>query len=160
MTGLSCLARDNGKKPHHGRQVVHGCPFLPGDPRIKSGMRPDSELLLFISIPVLLQHGVPVWRSANDIVLIPGHEDIIYPRYIIQLAATKGPRADRCSLDLAPNGRLSAPRHCIQTSYIRNASSQKPHGAWTCGTTTALLAKSSTSQEYESSTIFARRRSS
>eukprot|EP00959_Pyramimonas_sp_CCMP1952_P052574 1099227-Pyramimonas_sp.AAC.1 len=39
--GLSCRADDTSKK--RGRQCVHGCPYLPGDNRIQSGLRMDSE---------------------------------------------------------------------------------------------------------------------
>eukprot|EP00959_Pyramimonas_sp_CCMP1952_P390019 8173453-Pyramimonas_sp.AAC.1 len=42
--GLSCRADDTIKK--RGRQCVHGCPYLPGDSRIRSGLRMGSEVLI------------------------------------------------------------------------------------------------------------------
>eukprot|EP00959_Pyramimonas_sp_CCMP1952_P369797 7745357-Pyramimonas_sp.AAC.1 len=39
--GLSRRADDASKK--RGRQFVHGWPYLPGDNRIQSGLRVDSE---------------------------------------------------------------------------------------------------------------------
>eukprot|EP00959_Pyramimonas_sp_CCMP1952_P359503 7528005-Pyramimonas_sp.AAC.1 len=42
--GLSCRADDTTKK--RGRQFAHGCPYLPGDNRIQSGLRVDSEVLI------------------------------------------------------------------------------------------------------------------
>eukprot|EP00959_Pyramimonas_sp_CCMP1952_P083881 1754412-Pyramimonas_sp.AAC.1 len=42
--GLSCRADDTIQK--RGRQLVHGCPYLPGDGRIQAGLRMDSEVLM------------------------------------------------------------------------------------------------------------------
>eukprot|EP00959_Pyramimonas_sp_CCMP1952_P405556 8499762-Pyramimonas_sp.AAC.1 len=42
--GLSCRADDTSKK--RGKQFVHGCSRLPGDNRIQSGLRVDSEVLV------------------------------------------------------------------------------------------------------------------
>eukprot|EP00959_Pyramimonas_sp_CCMP1952_P129211 2701827-Pyramimonas_sp.AAC.1 len=40
-TGLSCRTDDTIERK--GRQFVHACPYLPGDNRIQSGLRVDSE---------------------------------------------------------------------------------------------------------------------
>eukprot|EP00959_Pyramimonas_sp_CCMP1952_P440136 9214524-Pyramimonas_sp.AAC.1 len=63
--GLSCRADDTVKK--RGRQLVHGCPYLPGGSRIQSGLRMDSEVLVIVSMKNLIRDNIPVWRSANDI---------------------------------------------------------------------------------------------
>eukprot|EP00959_Pyramimonas_sp_CCMP1952_P370446 7758405-Pyramimonas_sp.AAC.1 len=39
--GLSCRADDTTKRK--GRQSAHACPQLPGDSKIQSGLRVDSE---------------------------------------------------------------------------------------------------------------------
>eukprot|EP00959_Pyramimonas_sp_CCMP1952_P149283 3123554-Pyramimonas_sp.AAC.1 len=42
--GLSCRADDTINE--RARQFIHGCSYLPGDNRIQSGLRVDSEVLV------------------------------------------------------------------------------------------------------------------
>ena len=86
--GLSCLGEDN-PKGKSGRQFIHGCPYLPGDDRIQSGLRPDSEVILMISVSQLVRDKIPVWRSANDIVMTKGQQGRIPVGYIIQMIGIK-----------------------------------------------------------------------
>eukprot|EP00959_Pyramimonas_sp_CCMP1952_P066833 1395358-Pyramimonas_sp.AAC.1 len=68
--GLSCRADDTSEK--RGRQFVHGCPYLPGDNRTQSGLRMDSEVRIMVSLKNRIQDNIPVWRSANHIVMTAG----------------------------------------------------------------------------------------
>eukprot|EP00959_Pyramimonas_sp_CCMP1952_P287104 6004035-Pyramimonas_sp.AAC.1 len=68
--GLSCRSEDNPKG--RSRQMMHGCPCLPGDRRIQSGLRMESEVLIMVSLNNLLRDDLLAWRSANDIVMISG----------------------------------------------------------------------------------------
>ena len=86
--GLSCLGHDNPKNKD-GRQFIHGCPYLPGDDRIHSGLRPDSEVILMISLSTLIRDGYKVWRSANDIVMTSGAQGRIPVDSIIQMIGVK-----------------------------------------------------------------------
>eukprot|EP00959_Pyramimonas_sp_CCMP1952_P068711 1434190-Pyramimonas_sp.AAC.1 len=81
--GLSCRADDTIKK--NGRQFAHGCPYLPGDSKIQSGLRMDSEVLIMASLKNLIRDNIPVWRSANDIVMTAGRHGRIPPTHIVQL---------------------------------------------------------------------------
>eukprot|EP00959_Pyramimonas_sp_CCMP1952_P173580 3627139-Pyramimonas_sp.AAC.1 len=81
--GLSCRADDTSQKK--GRQFVRGCPHFPGDNRIQSGLRMDSEVLILISLKNLIRDKIQVWRSANDIVMTAGREGRIPPTHIVQL---------------------------------------------------------------------------
>eukprot|EP00959_Pyramimonas_sp_CCMP1952_P273762 5722317-Pyramimonas_sp.AAC.1 len=54
--GLSCRAEQN-PRGRHGRQFVRRCPCLPGDARIRPGLRRGTELYMLISIPRLLRDG-------------------------------------------------------------------------------------------------------
>ena len=88
--GLSCRGEDSPDPHKRGRQFVHGCPYLPGDKRILSGIRPDSDCIIFVSLKSLLQQGHRVWRSANDIILTSGFCGRIHPRCIMQITGLRG----------------------------------------------------------------------
>ena len=60
---------------------------MPGDKRIRSGFRHDSDVIIFVSMKSMLQDGVRIWRSANDIVLTSGEYGRIHPRHITQITA-------------------------------------------------------------------------
>eukprot|EP00959_Pyramimonas_sp_CCMP1952_P112164 2345469-Pyramimonas_sp.AAC.1 len=81
--GLSCRADDTIKK--RGGQFVHGCPYLPGDNRTQSGLRVDSEVLIMVSLKNLVRDNIPIWRSANDIVMTAGRNCMICLTRIVQL---------------------------------------------------------------------------
>eukprot|EP00959_Pyramimonas_sp_CCMP1952_P204434 4275223-Pyramimonas_sp.AAC.1 len=68
-----------------GRQFVHAWPYLPGDSRIQSGLRVDSEVLCVVCWKNLLRNSVPIWRSANDIITSAGRIGSIPPTHIVQL---------------------------------------------------------------------------
>eukprot|EP00959_Pyramimonas_sp_CCMP1952_P242747 5074291-Pyramimonas_sp.AAC.1 len=81
--GLPCRADDTSKKG--GRQFVHGCPYLPGDNRIQSGLRVDSEVLVMVSLKNLLRDNALIWHSANDIIMSAGRDGRIPPTHIVKL---------------------------------------------------------------------------
>ena len=87
--GLSCRGEDN-PDGNRGRQFIHGCLFLPGDLRIRSGIRHDAEVLIFVSVKGLLTAGMRIWRSANDIILTSGDAGRIHPACIIQMVGLQG----------------------------------------------------------------------
>eukprot|EP00959_Pyramimonas_sp_CCMP1952_P319011 6674782-Pyramimonas_sp.AAC.1 len=71
MKVLSCLTQENSRG-NTERQFVsrraEGCPHLPEDPRIRSGLRRDAGVLMFIYMPVWLRGGIRLWRSEDDMV--------------------------------------------------------------------------------------------
>ena len=44
----------------------------PGGPVVLPGLRGSAELLLYLDIPAALSAGIPLFRSANGVVLSPG----------------------------------------------------------------------------------------
>eukprot|EP00959_Pyramimonas_sp_CCMP1952_P164589 3440660-Pyramimonas_sp.AAC.1 len=68
--GMPCRSDDTSET--RGRRFVHGFPCLPGGCRIQSGLRVDSEVLVMVSMENLLRGNIPIWRSANDIVMTAG----------------------------------------------------------------------------------------
>eukprot|EP00959_Pyramimonas_sp_CCMP1952_P355999 7455749-Pyramimonas_sp.AAC.1 len=81
--GLSCRADDTSNT--RGRQFVHGSPCLPGDNRILSGWRVDSEALIMGSLKNLVRDNIPMWLSANDVVMAAGQNGRIPPTHIVQV---------------------------------------------------------------------------
>jgi len=69
--------------------MIHGCPYLPGDARIQSGLRPDSEVIIMISLKELLRNNIRVWRSANDIVMTSGAQGRIPVSMFVQIIGVK-----------------------------------------------------------------------
>ena len=91
QAGPSCRSEDNPKRRGR-RQFVHGCPYLPGDPRILSGLRRDSEVLIFGCMRRMMFHCITAWRSLNDVVRSRGDEGRIHPKYVSQLVGTASGR--------------------------------------------------------------------
>eukprot|EP00959_Pyramimonas_sp_CCMP1952_P086523 1809829-Pyramimonas_sp.AAC.1 len=81
--GVSCRSDDTSKE--RGRQFLHGCPCLPGDNRIQTGLRIDPEVLVMAGTKNLSRDNTPIWRSANDIVMTAGWNGRIPPTHIVQL---------------------------------------------------------------------------
>ena len=67
------------------RNHIHFIASLPGRGRVKSGMRDDCDLAVFIDLPRALEDGIPFFRSANDVILSPGVDGVIAAHYIIQV---------------------------------------------------------------------------
>ncbi|NWW99841.1 TRPT1 phosphotransferase, partial [Caloenas nicobarica] len=69
-----------------GRNHIHLAGGLPGDPGVRSGMRPDSEIAIFIDGPRALEDGIPFFRSANGVILTPGDADgRLPPKYFLRV---------------------------------------------------------------------------
>ncbi|XP_074915494.1 tRNA 2'-phosphotransferase 1 [Buteo buteo] len=81
-----------------GRTHIHLAPGLPGDPGVRSGMRPDSEIAIIIDGPRALAEGIPFFRSANGVILTPGDaEGRLPPKYFLCVLQL---RPHRCLLPL------------------------------------------------------------
>ncbi|XP_074786279.1 tRNA 2'-phosphotransferase 1 [Athene noctua] len=81
-----------------GRTHIHLAPGLPGDPGVRSGMRPDSEIAIIIDGPRALAEGIPFFRSANGVILTPGNkEGRLPPKYFLRVLQL---RPYRCQLPL------------------------------------------------------------
>ncbi|KAM6100795.1 LOW QUALITY PROTEIN: tRNA 2'-phosphotransferase 1, partial [Pterocles gutturalis] len=85
--------RGGGLRPM-GRTHIHLAPGLPGDPHVRSGMRPESEIVIVIDGPRALAEGIPFFRSANGVILTPGG---LPPKYFLQVLQL---RPHRCLLPL------------------------------------------------------------
>ena len=54
------------------RNEVHFAIGLMGDARVKSGMRNDCDLFVYLDGPRAVARGVKLFRSSNDVILSPG----------------------------------------------------------------------------------------
>jgi len=63
------------------RMHVHFAPRLPpreaGDQEVVSGMRQTCDCIVFLDLPRALRAGLPVYRSANDVLLTPGFQGVV-----------------------------------------------------------------------------------
>ncbi|XP_071657613.1 tRNA 2'-phosphotransferase 1 [Patagioenas fasciata] len=81
-----------------GRNHIHLAPGLPGDPGVRSGMRTDSEIAIFIDGPRALEDGIPFFLSANGVILTPGDAGgRLPPKYFLRVLQL---RPHRCLLPL------------------------------------------------------------
>lgn len=61
------------------RNHIHFAVGMPTDGHVISGMRGTSEIVIFLDVPRALQAGVPLYRSANEVILSPGLDGAIKP---------------------------------------------------------------------------------
>jgi len=67
-----------GKLGQMFRNHVHFAPHAPGDKRVISGMRCDSEVVVWVNLREALRSGIPFFLSQNNVILTPG---IVPPRF-------------------------------------------------------------------------------
>lgn len=83
--GLSCMSRNH----------IH---LAAGDQlgQVRSGFRASSQVLIYIKLGKVLQDGIPVYRSHNDVLLTPGQDRILAPVYfdkVMDVSDRSYPRA-------------------------------------------------------------------
>ena len=66
------------------RNHVHFAPRPPGDKRVISGMRHDSEIAFYIDLKSALGKGVPFYVSGNEVILSPGIQGRISPEFLVK----------------------------------------------------------------------------
>ena len=75
---------------HKGRNMLHTIPFLPKDKRIVSGLRHNSEVLLWLDFDELLKDGIRFYQSVNNVMMTPGDKHGNIPtKYIHKVTDTK-----------------------------------------------------------------------
>ncbi|KAM8793764.1 tRNA 2'-phosphotransferase 1 [Eudromia elegans] len=100
--------RARGLRPM-GRLHVHLAPGLPGEPGVRSGIRPDSEIAILIDGPAALAAGIPFFRSANGVILTPGDATgCLPPRFFLRVLQL---RPHRCELPLDGAWHEEGPSH-------------------------------------------------
>ena len=54
------------------RNVINMAVGLPDNPEVKSGIRTNIEVLIYIDVARAMAAGVPFFRSANNVICSPG----------------------------------------------------------------------------------------
>ena len=62
-----------------GRDYIHFAQGLPG--QVKSGMRKNSKVLIYIDVKKVLNDKIPIYKSSNGVLLCKGHNGILLPKY-------------------------------------------------------------------------------
>ncbi|KAI8882438.1 phosphotransferase KptA/Tpt1 [Backusella circina FSU 941] len=73
-----------------GRNHIHCAIGLPGDPKVKSGMRKSSEVFIYINVPKAKKDGIVFYISKNGVILTEGSNGIISPVYFEKVIDKKG----------------------------------------------------------------------
>lgn len=63
------------------RNHIHFSQFEPGDKKVISGMRYDCEVGIWIKLKEAIEDGVPFFESVNKVILSPGLDGVIAPKY-------------------------------------------------------------------------------
>merc|ERR1712025_525503 len=78
------------------RNHIH---FVPSDSfggkNVISGMRKSCELLIYINLRAALKDGVPFYVSANNVLLSPGINGVLPPRYFLKVTQFQNGRSGK-----------------------------------------------------------------
>jgi len=69
--------RAGGLQGDSARNHVHFAKGLPEDDDVISGMRRSCEIAIYLDVRRALDHGMLLYRSANDVILTPGFNGIV-----------------------------------------------------------------------------------
>ncbi len=98
------------------RNHVHFQPYEPGNARVISGLRGDSQFAIYFDLRRALADGVPFFVSGNNVILSPGIDGVISPDYVVRVR------------DLETDTDLALPAAC--SSVAQNSSGEL---RWLCG---------------------------
>ncbi|CAK1543298.1 unnamed protein product [Leptosia nina] len=70
---------------HMSRNHIHFAKGLPNDPNIKSGIRRDAQVLIYINLKKALQGGIKFFESENGVILTEGDANgFLKPEYFLR----------------------------------------------------------------------------
>lgn len=72
-----------GKGGNAYRSHVHFASYEPGDERVISGMRYDCEVAIWVDLRQAVLEGIPFFLAKNQVILTPGVDGIVQPRFFI-----------------------------------------------------------------------------
>jgi 2'-phosphotransferase len=73
------------------RQHIHFAQGLPSHEGVISGMRSSSTVLIYLDLALALQAGIPFYLSSNGVVLSPGLDGTILPRFFQRVTFPAAP---------------------------------------------------------------------
>jgi len=78
---------------------VHFASREPGNEGIISGMRYDCEVAIWVDLPMAVDSGMPFFLSKNKVILTPGIDGRVLPRFFIKALDL---RTGECLYPVAP----------------------------------------------------------
>lgn len=133
-----------GKLGNTFRNHVHFAPYAPGDGRVISGMRYDSDVAIWVNLREALRGGVPFFIAKNEVILSPGIDGVVPAEFIEMVcnirtgevlsggSATTGASASKSASanasSLAP-GSEAADDSCLDVSIGRSCTGNSPAAA-------------------------------
>merc|ERR1719163_2353461 len=66
-----------------GQVHIHMATGLPSDGGVISGCREGTDRYLYIDVAAAVRDGIPFLRSGNDVILTPGVNGVLDPKYIL-----------------------------------------------------------------------------
>eukprot|EP00747_Dinoflagellata_sp_TGD_P168705 gnl/TRDRNA2_/TRDRNA2_195741_c0_seq1.p1 gnl/TRDRNA2_/TRDRNA2_195741_c0~~gnl/TRDRNA2_/TRDRNA2_195741_c0_seq1.p1 ORF type:complete len:299 (+),score=47.59 gnl/TRDRNA2_/TRDRNA2_195741_c0_seq1:62-958(+) len=78
-----------GKMGPQHRNHVHFATGLPDDGEVISGMRQSADLAIYLDLRRALAAGLPVFRSANGVILSPGFDGVVPPDLFLRAVRLK-----------------------------------------------------------------------
>ena len=66
------------------RSHIHFQAFEPGDNRCVSGMRHNCEVALYINLKQAIRDGIPLYLTANGVVVTRGRAGVLPPEYFTE----------------------------------------------------------------------------
>ncbi|KAJ3190330.1 tRNA 2'-phosphotransferase 1 [Gaertneriomyces sp. JEL0708] len=72
------------------RQHIHFAVGRPGEDGVISGMRSSTDILIYIDVEKALADNIPFYRSSNNVILSPGKDGVIHPKYFSRVEDRAG----------------------------------------------------------------------
>lgn len=73
-----------------GRTHIHFATRLPGSDELISGMRSNSQVLVYLDVRLCLARGMKLHRSSNDVLLTRGFNGVIPPAFFHRVVSRDG----------------------------------------------------------------------
>lgn len=73
-----------------GRAHMHFATRLPGSDELVSGMRSNSQVLIYLDVRLCLARGMKLHRSSNDVLLTRGFNGVIPPAFFQRVVSRDG----------------------------------------------------------------------
>jgi RNA:NAD 2'-phosphotransferase (TPT1/KptA family) len=72
-----------------GRQHVHFAKGLPDNEEVISGIRNNSEVLIYLNVKKMIDDKIEIYESDNGVILSSGQNGVILPKYFEMIIDTK-----------------------------------------------------------------------
>lgn len=84
LQAWKCIEQSGLKRM--SRLHVHFATGLPSSSGVVSGMRKSSQVFIYLNLKQLVEDGVPVFISSNNVILSPGDQHgVIHPKYFAKV---------------------------------------------------------------------------